>query len=662
MKQELFLQFKEEKQWNTNILRDHLDMVREVEDVITPMELAELDRTMINDDIKKLKNKKAAGPDRMKAEFYNEDAKSEVCLDTMTECFGKEVSNNEKTKNWRSTRIIFIPKVKKPTAKDLRPIAITNISYKLCMTNVNREFENHLLRNDLVKDNQIGFTRAGRLEYNHFIIQYLVEKAFINKNRLILIAIDFKKAFDSIDRAKLIETLIKYKIHPHIIDTIAKVYQGDHTFLDFEDNTREKIEITSGIRQGCTVSATLFKLVTYEIMNRLEKEGAQYHVDNININSIFYADDSILISKTIENAARNLKILIEVSSSFGLHINKEKSNIIIYNCKENIEEIESIRVVNRIKYLGIILDNKRDLFKTQREEMLCKAHNLANMTYSMINKCCNNILIGKTYWKVMVLSSVLQGLGVMSFNMEFIKQLQYIENGVFRKILGARDHTPNTVLRGEIGSSLMETRFMQTKLLFVKSILEGENELLKEILNNTVGDNKNVWNRKLNDYLRNLDINFNNINRMSKQEIRVLARHFDTTKWEKEIEKKTSIPIYRRFKTQIKEEQIYRNDFSSRLLVQARSNTLRLNIEKRFTNERTVCDLCNIEEENMSHFILRCKKLDSCRNKRFLDKFKDMDSDTKLGNILFNYDHIETTKIMLECMWKDREAQLKNKQ
>lgn len=97
VKQKLFLQFEEEKKWNTNKLTEHLDMVREVEEVITPMELAKFNRTMINDDIKKLKNKKAADPDRMKTEFYKEVAISEVCLDIMTECFGKEISNKQKT-------------------------------------------------------------------------------------------------------------------------------------------------------------------------------------------------------------------------------------------------------------------------------------------------------------------------------------------------------------------------------------------------------------------------------------------------------------------------------------------------------------------------------------------------------------------------------------
>ena len=290
--------------------------------------------------------------------------------------------------------------------------------------------------------------------------------------------------------------------------------------------------------------------------------------------------------------------------------------------------------------------------------MIERAHKLANLTYEMINKSCNNVLIRKTYWKTMVLSSLLQGLGVITFNKDFIKQFQTIENSVFRKIFGARDRTPNTVLRGEIGSSLMESRFIQTKLLFTKSILEGDNELMKEIFFNVKEDNKIAWNRKFKEYLRDLDITFNRFQRMSKQEIRDAIRKVDTFKWNREIERKSSIPIYRKFKTQIKEEQIYRNDLSSTLLFQARSNTLPLNDEKRFKKECTTCELCHLEEENLVHFILKCKKLDKSRNDSFIDKFKDMDIDTKLGNILFNYEHIETTKIMIESMWKDREIQL----
>ena len=93
VRQDLYIQFEREKAWNMNILREHLDMAYEVEEVIRPMEVAELDRTVMSEDINKLKNKKAAGPNKLKAEFYKKVAESEICLNVMTECFSNEMTN-----------------------------------------------------------------------------------------------------------------------------------------------------------------------------------------------------------------------------------------------------------------------------------------------------------------------------------------------------------------------------------------------------------------------------------------------------------------------------------------------------------------------------------------------------------------------------------------
>ena len=62
----------------------------------------------------------------------------------------------------------------------------------------------------------------------------------------------------------------------------------------------------------------------------------------------------------------------------------------------------------------------------------------------------------------------------------------------FRTILGAKRGTATSALRGEIGSSLMETRFIESRLMLVKSILEGKNNLLKEVLKRIRRDKKNM--------------------------------------------------------------------------------------------------------------------------------------------------------------------------
>ena len=197
----------------------------------------------------------------------------------------------------------MIPKKSKPQPKDLRPIAITNISYKLYMSNIGEEIEEHIEKNNLTKGNQIGFTGGGRTEYNHFILQYLVDKAVRRKQQLIVITLDFKKAFDSIDRRKLIEALKEYMINPHIINLIAKIYSNDSTMVTLGE-LEEEMEVNSGIKQGCTASTTLFKIITYKIMSSIEEKGDEYEVDNQKISTLFFADDSLAMAKNLESAKK----------------------------------------------------------------------------------------------------------------------------------------------------------------------------------------------------------------------------------------------------------------------------------------------------------------------------------------------------------------------
>ncbi|CAL4241708.1 unnamed protein product [Meganyctiphanes norvegica] len=121
---------------------------------------------------------------------------------------------------------------------------------------------------------------------------------------MVVVALDYSKAYDSVNRKSLIETLIKYKIDPKVIDLIYKIYRKDTTLIKFMDE-EEEIEITSGIRQGCTLSTELFKLVTYEIMEKLDEEGEDFIVEDVIMNSLFFADDSLILARTVEEAKKN---------------------------------------------------------------------------------------------------------------------------------------------------------------------------------------------------------------------------------------------------------------------------------------------------------------------------------------------------------------------
>ena len=113
------------------------------------------------------------------------------------------------------------------------------------------------------------------------------------------------------------------------------------------------------------------------IMAELGRRGTGYSDEHIKIKSLFFADDVLL---SLEGAKENLDIITDVSRDFGLEINIEKSNVMIFNLKDQPEYLGNLKVLPKVKYLGIEIDNKRNYFKTQRDKILQKARKMANIT------------------------------------------------------------------------------------------------------------------------------------------------------------------------------------------------------------------------------------------------------------------------------------------
>ena len=74
-----------------------------------------------------LKIKQQLVHDGLKPELYKVMVKNEKCLQVLTACFQEELNKESMPTEWKASQTKMIPKTTKPTAKDLRPIALTNI-------------------------------------------------------------------------------------------------------------------------------------------------------------------------------------------------------------------------------------------------------------------------------------------------------------------------------------------------------------------------------------------------------------------------------------------------------------------------------------------------------------------------------------------------------
>ena len=195
-------------------LQEHYDMMIPIKKKITPMAYPAIKVEELKAHLKKIKRNKATGPDNIKGELYIALEKSDICTRKLNEILQNILDHEIKVKSWEKSNTRMIPKVKKPMATQLRPIALMDVSYKLYMKIQGKKIDDHLKCNNEQLDTQAGFTSGCRIEDNLFVLQYCIEESFKKKKSLIVTSIDYSKAFDSIKRDTIITTLMHYRITP----------------------------------------------------------------------------------------------------------------------------------------------------------------------------------------------------------------------------------------------------------------------------------------------------------------------------------------------------------------------------------------------------------------------------------------------------------------
>merc|ERR1711875_143339 len=315
---------------------------------------------------------------------------------------------------------------------------------------------------------------------------------------------------------------------------IVQMYKDDHTVIKL-GTMKEKVEVTSGIRQGCCISTLLFKLVTFKIIEELRKEK-KYKIGKFEDNSIWLADDATLIAQDMKTLKKLLECLGRVGEKYGLKINEKKTKIMRLKGYRKFEEIKGYEMVTEATYLGTKIGGKgRDIFKKENEDLLEKADKKVNMVMAEVQKSADKVIVGKAIWKLVTMPSILFGRAVVPTSKTMANALQRKENRIWRYLMGIGGYSTVAALRGEMGSSMVRSRIMETTLQYVRSVMNSNFTNIKEMMLHTIERKTGKWYRTVKGYVEELGLRWTDIYQMTRMDLKNLIREYDTRAWDAEI-------------------------------------------------------------------------------------------------------------------------------
>jgi len=287
--------------------------------------------------LKRLPNGRAPGPDGINSDLYK----------YLPDIFAPHLCTY-----WRALANLRLPQVsplqsnivmlyKKGDPKDpanYRPISLLDTDLKILTASLQRHSQQHF-------DKWFGSEQQGFLpgRWIHWNVRFLLDLLYgirqprfrsatnIKRQGLVLLKLDFRKAFDSVRWDYLRQVLATISPDSPELQVILESIYKPHSATILGDPSREgaNIPINNGVKQGDCASPILFNLALEEFLKQLrQSEVRGLRKAQLDIKALAYADDTLLLCE-LRSLTRLLEILQQWSNASGVQVNYQKSNALI---------------------------------------------------------------------------------------------------------------------------------------------------------------------------------------------------------------------------------------------------------------------------------------------------------------------------------------------
>ncbi|KAI5715753.1 hypothetical protein M8J77_021854 [Diaphorina citri] len=409
-------QLKEEEQLNENSGDEEQDIIERIEILESEVRYA----------IDKLKDRKAGGIDGI----INEEIKAggTTMVKELRKIFNTCLNLKVVPKIWlKAILILLYKKGDKHDLKNYRPLSMLCVMYKLFMSIITRRIDDQLELEQTIE--QTGFRRNYSTCDNILTIKQLIHQAEAYNFEVLILFLDFEKAFDSIFTTAIMKALRKAGVGKRYRDIIEHIYEGSEMIIRMEGEECT-IKLEKGLKQGDIASAKIFNSVIQMVFRNLEWSKFGININGEHLSQLRFADDVVIIGKNCGELKTMLHSLIEETNKVGLKLNAKKCKLMRINSAEETEltiENESIENVEDFIYLG----HKLSIYGQNKEitRRISLAWNTFNK-YGYLFRSAVNMEEKKKLWNMCVLPSLIYASETWIMDAKTIKRLRVTSGSI----------------------------------------------------------------------------------------------------------------------------------------------------------------------------------------------------------------------------------------
>ena len=387
--------------------------------------------------MKRMKNRKAPGIDDIKIEQLK--ALDDEGIRILTDICNEVYTTGYLPQDLKHSIFVKLPKKTNATeCTDYRTLClmsnVTKIILRIIAERNRRIFEREAGKT------QSGFMKGKGTREGIFSLRIITEKMLEKHKKVYMCYIDYKKAFDRVYHALLMEVLSRNEIDEKDLKLIRNLYWQQTASIQTDEGQSSSFPIKRGVRQGCVLSPPLFNVYTNEIFKESDELPGIKLLGEY-INNLRYADDTVLLAESEEELQKLVDAVKEGSLKFGLEMNTKKTKTMIIRRDVNDGSKVEIKVdgvileqVESYQYLGQLITEDGRCEKDIRRRISIAKTNFLKMKNVLTTKK----LSMKTRKKILycyIISTLMYAAETWIINVADWKRIEAFEMWALRKMM-----------------------------------------------------------------------------------------------------------------------------------------------------------------------------------------------------------------------------------